>query len=255
MFDPTFRQSLLSRAIILGHIRKTLHRRIRTIAQLHRDYKEECEKQGKPFASLTMYRNIFKHEFNIAFFIPKKDQCQACVSDENLTEEKKKLEEEHNTHIEEKILSRDEKENDKRRTSSSYEVACFDLQASLPTPNRQVCSIYYRSKISAYNVTVSDLTSKGQGSVNCYMWHKGQGKRGAVEIDSFLLYYLQEKAAVCNTEDLEIVFYSDNCTGPQKTNSSLQFTFMPWLIIKLRQLLINTLLLDTPKMMAIMPIP
>lgn len=189
----------------------------KTIAQLHRDYKAECDNQRKPFANLTMYRNIFNHEFNIAFFVPKKDQCQACVNYENSNEEEKeKLREEHNTHIEEKQLSREEKEKDKKSISSSYQVACFDLQASLPTPNGQVSSFYYRSKLSTYNFTVADLTLKGQGPVNCYMWHEGEGKRGAVEIGTCLLHYLKEKAAACNTDDLEIVFYSDNCAGQQK---------------------------------------
>ncbi|XP_071051002.1 uncharacterized protein [Onthophagus taurus] len=159
----------------------------------------------------------FNHKFNIAFFVPKKDHCQACVTFENSSEEeKKKLEDKHNSHIEEKQLSREEKKTDKERSSSLYQVACFDLQATLPTPNGQVSSFYYRSKLSTYNFTVADLTQKGQGSVNCYLWHEGQGKRGAIEIGTSLLHYLKEKAAVCNNDNLEIVFYSDNCTGQQK---------------------------------------
>lgn len=59
----------------------------KTIAQLYRDYKEACEKEGKSVGNLTMYTRIFNYEFNLAFFFPKKDQCQQCASYMNLSED------------------------------------------------------------------------------------------------------------------------------------------------------------------------
>ncbi|KAJ8949762.1 hypothetical protein NQ314_008115 [Rhamnusium bicolor] len=64
----------------------------KTIAQLHRDYKIECEEHGKPCATLTMYTRIFNYEFNLAIFVPKKDQCERCGAyDNSNNEENEKL--------------------------------------------------------------------------------------------------------------------------------------------------------------------
>ncbi|XP_030759330.1 uncharacterized protein LOC115884790 [Sitophilus oryzae] len=200
-----------------AHTEKTFIEGSKTIAQLYRDYKIDCVAQGKPHGNLTMYRNIFNYEYNIAFFVPKKDQCQTCVSFQNSNEEEKKtFEENYKNHIEEKNLSREEKIKDKSKISPFFQVACFDLEATLPTPNGQVSSFYYRSKLSTYNFTVCDITPKGQGAVYCYMWHEAQGKRGAVEIGTCLLNYLKEKSETSDCDDLEITFYSDNCAGQQK---------------------------------------
>lgn len=189
----------------------------KTIAQLYRDYKDDCQKENKPYAKFSMYRNMFNYEFNLAFFVPKKDQCQTCVSFQNSSEEEKRnLEEEYETHQEEKTLSRDEKLKDKSLISPDYQVACFDLQAALSTPNGQVSSFYYRSKLATYNFTVCHLDKKGQGKVYCFMWHEGEGKRGAIEIGTCLLKFLKMTAEEANSENMEIVFYSDNCAGQQK---------------------------------------
>ncbi|CAH2000479.1 unnamed protein product [Acanthoscelides obtectus] len=59
-----------------------------------------------------------------------------------------------------------------------------------------------------------DLNKTGQGQVECFMWHEGQGRRGSNEIGSCLLKYLEYKASA--QENVEVVFYSDNCAGQQK---------------------------------------
>ncbi|CAG9762669.1 unnamed protein product [Ceutorhynchus assimilis] len=197
-----------------AHTEKTYIEGSKTIAQLYRDYKSDCVAQGKPYGNLTMYRKIFNYEFNIAFFVPKKDQCQTCVSFQNSNEdEKKDLEEEYKSHVEEKNLSREGKNMDKSKISKLFQVACFDLEATLPTPNGQVSSFYYRSKLSTYNFTICDIKQKGQGPVYCYMWHEGGGKRGAIEIGTCLLNYLKEKSDTSDSDDLEITLYSDNCAA------------------------------------------
>lgn len=49
-----------------------------------------------------------------------------------------------------------------------------------------------------------------------FFWHEGQGNRDAIEIGTCILKYLEEKANTRNDDNLEIVFYSDNCCGQQK---------------------------------------
>ncbi|XP_050316174.1 uncharacterized protein LOC126750569 [Anthonomus grandis grandis] len=61
------------------------------IASMYRLYKANCEELNKPFAKQNMYETIFNTEFNIAFYIPKKDQCMTCESLNNCTETEKEL--------------------------------------------------------------------------------------------------------------------------------------------------------------------
>lgn len=183
----------------------------KTITSLYRDYKDVCQKSGKPWATFTMYRNIFNYEFNLSFFVPKKDQCQKCVSYESADyEEKICMEYVYLAQQEEKKLSREEKQRDKKKIGENYQVSCFDLQATLPIPKGDVSSFYYKSKLSTFNFTVCDLAGKGLGHVTCLMWNEGQGNRGPYEIGSCLLKYLKEKSETSNGTELEIVFYYIN---------------------------------------------
>lgn len=80
----------------------------KTITDLYRDYKNLCEQSGKSVASLSTYRDIFNYEFNLAFFVPKKDQCQKCVAYENEedVDEKNKMLNDYLKHQSEKNLKR-----------------------------------------------------------------------------------------------------------------------------------------------------
>lgn len=189
----------------------------KTLAQLHRDYRSECEAQNRTPAKFSTYREIFNYEFNLEFFKPKKDLCETCEAYKNLIgDEKMKLELKYQTHLEEKELSRIEKDNDKKCIDKLHIVACFDLQAALPTPKGEISTFYYKSKLSTYNFTVCSLQTKGLDEVHSYLWHEGEGKKGATEIGSCLLKYLEEAAASTDDENLEITFYSDNCGGQGK---------------------------------------
>nr|CAH7713970.1 unnamed protein product [Callosobruchus chinensis]CAH7767792.1 unnamed protein product [Callosobruchus chinensis] len=158
-----------------------------------------------------MYFNIFKEEFNISFHVPKKDQCDFCVGFHNSTdEEKKNLQTEYDLHIEEKELSRQEKEKDK--ISMDKVTAVFDLQAALPSPQADSSKFYYVSKLNMYNLTIYELQST---ETNCFIWHESHGNRGANEIGSCLWQYLVDLNEK-KSEKIDIIFYSDNCAGQNK---------------------------------------
>ncbi|XP_050519034.1 uncharacterized protein LOC126893129 [Diabrotica virgifera virgifera] len=165
-----------------------------------------------------MYSRIFNNNFNISFFTPKKDRCDLCNSYNNATEDEKVvLNQKYDTHLREKVLSRAEKEEDKKRavlSEGNIIVATYDLQAVLPAPRGNSSTFYYKSKINSYNLTVTELQSD---NVQCFFfWHEGEGARGAIEIGSCILKYLEEKANATNNNNLEIILYSDNCCGQQK---------------------------------------
>ena len=49
-----------------------------------------------------------------------------------------------------------------------------------------------------------------------FFWHEGEAKRGASEIGTCLLHFLRNKSEAANSNDLDIVLYSDNCGGQGK---------------------------------------
>lgn len=185
----------------------------RCISEIYRDYQKERLEANLPYCNLVMFTKIFNEEYNIGFFVPKKDQCDLCVSFQNAEgSEKESLSEKFNSHQKEKQLSRKEKEADKNKVGPSYIVAVYDLQAVLPTPRGDVSKFYYKSRLNNFNFSITELKT---GCTECYFWHEGEGNRGADEIASCVLKFI-EKKSLSTEENLDFVFYSDNCCGQQK---------------------------------------
>lgn len=186
----------------------------KSLADIYRDYKEDRQNRNLPFAHLTKFSRIFNEEYNISFFSPKKDQCDLCESYKHATgEEKQNIEEEYNKHLKEKKLSRKEKDKMAHDANDNLNVAVYDLQAVLPVPKGPASMFYYKTKLNCYNFTISDLHAK---NVDCYFWTELDGNRGANEIGSCVLQYLQDLVEKNAGNDLHVVFYSDNCSGQQK---------------------------------------
>lgn len=185
----------------------------KSLADIYRDYKGLRENDGLPAATSSTFHRIFNTEFNISFFIPKKDQCDLCERYKNCDEEeKRKLSLEYEQHLKEKTLVRTEKENDKNRTDGTI-TAVYDLQAVLQIPKGQVSLFFYKSRINCLNFTVSDLKAK---DVMCYFWDETEGKRGATEIGSCMLDYIKYQVDQYPNKEIDLIFYSDNCSGQQK---------------------------------------
>ncbi|XP_050509077.1 uncharacterized protein LOC126886255 [Diabrotica virgifera virgifera] len=182
----------------------------KTITDLHRDYLELCKEQNVSSGNYLMYFKIFNEEFNLAFHVPKKDQCEECLRYRSSSEEEKaSLQEKFDKHLTEKDLSRTEKDIDKH-SDGTTKVVVYDLQAVLPCPTGEASSFYYVSKLNVFNFTLYDIKSH-EGT--CFLWHEGEALRGSNEIGSCILKFLQN---ICNDENLNIIFYSDNCAGQNK---------------------------------------
>lgn len=186
----------------------------KNIADLFRDYKKKCEEDEIEAAEEHTYRRVFKQCFNISFFVPKKDMCELCSIHANLSAtEQENMKDKFFEHHNEKQLSRNEKEEDKKKVNNTFVVACYDLQAVLPLPMCKASAFYYKSKLNVCNFTVCELAVD---YCECYVWSETDGLRGANEIGSCVLSYIKNKAESVNDANLEIVFYSDNCCGQQK---------------------------------------
>lgn len=158
---------------------------------------------------MSTFNRIFNTDFNISFFVPKKDQCDVCECYKNANdEEKQKLSQNYEQHLKENTLARIEKENEKQRTDGTI-VAIYDLQAVMQVPKL----FFYKSRINCLNFTVSDLNVK---NVVCYFWDETEASRGAVEIGSCILNYIKALIDENLGKDIGIIFYSDSCGGQQK---------------------------------------
>lgn len=186
----------------------------KTLVGLHKDYENQCILDQKPSANYHMYSDIFNREYNISFFRPKKDQCSLCFQYETAgQDEKQRLAFEYEEHIHEKNLSRLEKATDKENINENLIVSCFDMQAIMPVPKGDVSIFYYKSRLSTMNFTVTELKSD---ETFCYVWHEGEGGKGATEVGSCLYKYLEEQSLKRDNENLEFILYSDNCGAQQK---------------------------------------
>lgn len=199
----------------------------KTLADIWRDYKNNCIQAGTQFVNLCMFSNIFNNEYNISFFTPKKDQCELCAAS---AEDKEKLQTKYKKHQKEKELSRKEKNYDKLKVSKNYVVAVYDLQAVLSCPRGDVSVFYYKSKLNTFNFTITELTTK---NTECYVWHEGEGKRGVEEIASCVLMFI-EKTVQNTKENFDLVFYSDNCSGQQKNKFMVAMYY--YMIVKFPQI-------------------
>lgn len=203
----------------------------KTIADLYKDFEKQQAENAKDPGKYGAYYKIFTTEFNLGFFKPKKDQCDLCMTFQNASPgEKEQLQNKIEVHLREKQLSRLEKDADRQNISTSNKVVVYDLQAVMSCPDGDTSSFYYKSKLNSYNFTLTNLVKKdgnpqnrtrknkeyaAYDKVDCFFWTETDGKRGANEIGSCIFKYLQEMNL--NVEDdINIVFYSDNCCGQNK---------------------------------------
>ena len=98
----------------------------------------------------------------------------------------------------------------------SVVAVTFDLQQVLQCPSLQVGALYYKRKLSVYNQTVYNLAGH---SVDCYVWHEGNGKRGSTEMASCLFKFMRD----LNPTVRHVIIFSDTCGGQ---NRNINFASM-----------------------------
>ena len=185
-----------------------------TIRKMHELYKDKCKEKGCAPVSEKIYRNIFCESFNLSFHTPKKDQCPQCVKyaekekRDELTGEDKQS---YNQHQERKTLAREEKAKDKElaKTLKTHYSATFDLEAVLSTPCSKVSVMFYKRKLSCYNLSFYSL---GNQRGTCYLWDESEGGRGSSEIGTCLIMHLQSLPATTT----HVSLFSDTCSGQNR---------------------------------------
>jgi hypothetical protein len=187
------------------------------VSKMYRHYGEWFSSSGLPEkskASKRAYEEIFNTEFNLGFFIPKKDQCSLCnLVKFGTRQEREKFKTKYASHILNKKLAQNKKSAAKGLAvaNSNTTAACvFDFQKILQCPKSETSTFFYKNKLSAYNFTVYDMVNH-QGL--CYMWHEATAKKGADEVSSMLLHYFEQLA---KKGIKKIKSFSDSCWSQNK---------------------------------------
>lgn len=106
---------------------------------------------------LRQYKDMINNELNIAFYLPKKDQCDVCHAFKNNTLPSEDDKIKHNVHINNKKVPRKLKTIDKIEAQSDSAQVCtamYDFQKINNTPHGEISVLYYKRKLSVYNFTV-----------------------------------------------------------------------------------------------------
>jgi hypothetical protein len=181
-------------------------------------------------ANLRQYRDIFKADFNLKFFKPKKDQCSTCLNWKNRTTQeknKKGEEEKFQKHIDNKTKGNELKEADSARALEEKKelcVASYDFQKILHCPKGENAAFFYKSKLRCYNFTIFEHGIK-QG--HCYVWDQTLAGKGALEVASCLYLFISKKI---DEGVKEFIFYSDNC--PSQNKNSIVFSMFNIVSVK-----------------------
>ncbi|KAK3907134.1 Pleckstrin homology domain-containing family H member 1 [Frankliniella fusca] len=190
---------------------------IQSIADMHSIYEDWMQENhpGKKKVTYRVYADIFNNEFNISFFIAKKDQCEDCVRWENATETEKEIfKPEFDQHILNKDLAQTMRIADTKvaqlKSSKNLCVACYDYEKTLICPKARASVYYYKRKLSVNNFTVVDA---GRHEDYCYCYDESIAAKGSNEVASLVFDFITKKVDAGVTD---FRFYSDNCTGQNK---------------------------------------
>ena len=188
-----------------------------SIRKMWQLYVDMCKRKKIRAVKEKKYRQIFCEEYNFSFFKPKKDQCSICSIYE-LKKSREEVDEAEETnykeHQERKVQAREEKAKDKKKAQDdpTFHAATFDLQAVLTTPCSLVGELYYKRKLSCYNLSFYSL---GNNNGTCYLWDETQGGRGSCEIASCLTKYTHSISSTYSRLK-EVTYYSDTCGGQNR---------------------------------------
>ena len=190
-----------------------------SLSRMYGLYKAEVDHQKRRCVGRKVFDAVF-HELDLAFYNPRKDQCDICLQFKEGKVDQLHYEE----HLAEKERARVCKELDKQfaiKNVDTTRVVTVDLQQLLQCPKSFSSAVYYKRKLSVHNFTIYDLASKdGQ----CYLWHEGNGGLDSDEFASMVVDYLKHVPDTVTC----VTLWSDGCTY-QNRNSTVSSAILYFL--------------------------
>lgn len=195
------------------------------ITKLHKIYNDYVSEELR--VKLSYFRHIFVTNFNIGFRSPASDVCQLCT----LLRNKIKT-----TNQQEKQHTMTELRVHKLRSNAFYKLLkqdepdsltfAFDMQQVQPLPKTPIGEAFYARQISFYALCVVRQDSRNP---TFYTWTEDQAGRGACEVGSALLAFLNSLDVPESVKTIRL--FCDGCGGQNK-NSFIVHTLLFWLAKK-----------------------
>jgi len=200
--------------------KKYLPADLMNILRLYAIYKDYCKTNNDTPVSKFFFRKVFTEEYNIGFYLPKKDKCRTCSKFDNI------INLNGDSSQDESIINHQKHINDKEDCKAMFLkyqnpldntmslCVSFDLQKVLNTPKSDNMNLYYSRKFSTYNLTIYE--SRNQNAF-CYLWSETIGNRRCNEIVSCVYNYL---ISVDQRQSItSIALFCDSCAGQNKNKA------------------------------------
>ncbi|XP_047138639.1 uncharacterized protein LOC124814737 [Hydra vulgaris] len=188
-------------------------------------YLTYCEEKNIAPVKKHLYRFIFDHHFNIEFQKPKTDLCDTCYEYRNLVNPTEEQAQKFTKHIISKNETKAERDKDRKIIDKNVAVVCIYLENVISLPKSNVGAIFYKRKLSAYNLT-------GHCSINkkgyCMLWHEGVSGRAGNDLASSVTCLL-EKIIADHSDVNKLILWLDSCV-PQNRNSYMSIALRQFLI-------------------------
>lgn len=180
------------------------------LPKMYEAYIEYCGANNFEPEKLWVYRDLFKSEFKLKFHIPRKDLCDVCFTYNHADDDRKlDLKSDYEMHLERKRdAATFHKKVKDQAVNGELTFVEFDLEAVRYCPSVEAKSIFYKRRLSVYNLTTYNVSDK---TAKCYMWHEGIAKRGSIEVGSSLLDYLK-----IHSNGKPFALMSDTCGGQNR---------------------------------------
>ena len=170
-------------------------------------------KQDVSVPSEKTYRTVFCCEYNLSFFVPRKDQCAVCARKDEIRGDINKMNL-YEEHLRQKNRAEAEKKTDKAKSlaDDNFVMCTFDMQSILQLPVSETGPMYYKRKLTLHNFTIYESTTSKKDNAFCYLWPEIDGNRGANEIGTCIFNYLES----LNEKIEHVTLYSDCCSGQNR---------------------------------------
>lgn len=183
-----------------------------SIQKMYRLFKSENESDN---IKCHFYRKIFNTEYNLSFFVPKKDMCDSCCKYQSISDPSAKQTAEHLKHKELNQSAKERKMADKQlaQLDSTVAIISYDLQNVFHLPKGSASNFFYKRKLNLYNLTGY---CHANGITYCSIWYESQSGRTGNDIASALIKIL--KLVITDIPQVrKIILWSDSCV-PQNRN-------------------------------------
>ena len=191
----------------------------KTIPELYQNYRNWMHAYNPevPIVLESYYRHIFTSQYNIEFTPPKKDVCNTClkldIKIKDLVTKGQDVAADQSILKEHKDKAKVPRDLLRQHIAGKFpgvRAIAIDLQQTLPYPKLSANKAYYLRKLWLYNFCVFDTATK---TSHMFLWDETQGARGAIEIGSCILQWLEE---VYEEPFNSLRIFADNCGGQNK---------------------------------------